>query len=281
MARQSGSQPMPEPTSAPERNLVGCVEVLGGNESRTQTLLLAGLELVLVARPAGTGAGGDLYCLHSCDNRAVAKIVLLDITGHGERSASIARAIHRLLHQYSADTQPSRLLDLLNQEFPRFAPLGILATALCAVYDSGRGELRYANGGQPRLLFWSARQKRWRSLGPGWDSPCGVPFGVTEGACYEEQSISLQQGDILFMFSDGLVETQSPTGGLLRSEGALRLAHECVQEMGPGSFVLPALASAFLRRLEAFHGGRNFQDDLTLLWARRLPGEGPVITDGN
>jgi serine phosphatase RsbU (regulator of sigma subunit) len=280
MARQTRSQAIRKPASPPERNPIGCVEIVGGNESRTQALVVAGLELVLVARPAGARAGGDVYCLHSCENRAVAKIVLLDITGHGHHSASVARAIHDLLHQYSADTRPSRLLDLMNRQFPQFAPPGILATSLCAVYDSRRGQLHYSNGGQPRCLFWSAGRKQWSSLGRGWESACGVPFGVTEGACYEEESVSLQPSDILFMFSDGVEETQSPTGGLLQSEGVLALADECMREMGPGFFVLPALASAFLRRLEAFHGGRKFRDDLTLVWARRPSEERHAISAG-
>ena len=249
---------------------VPCVEVLGGNQARTESLMLAGLELLLVARPAGTGAGGDLYCVHACGEPAVAKIVLLDVTGHGVRAASVAQAVHGLLHRHSAATQPSQLLELLNREFPRVAPPGILATSLCLVYDSGRSALRYANGGQPRLLFWSVRKRRWDSRGPGWDSSCGVPFGVTEGACYEDEKLPLEPGDLLLLFSDGVLETTSPTGGLLQADGALRLAQECTDEIPKGfSPALSDLAEAFLKKLRSFHGRADFADDLTLLWIRR------------
>ncbi len=115
----------------------GCVEVLGGNQARTQTMVLAGLELLLVARPVGGHGGGDLYCLHSCGHRNFAKIVLLDVSGHGDRSALIANDIHRLLHEHSPDTSPAQLLDLVNRQFAHFAPQGILATSLCAVTPIG------------------------------------------------------------------------------------------------------------------------------------------------
>jgi len=247
-----------------------CVEVLGGNQARTESLRLVGLELFLVARPVGTGAGGDLYCVHSCGEPAVAKIVLLDVTGHGVRAASVAQAVHGLLHRHSAATQPSHLLELLNREFPQVALPGVLATSLCVVYDSGRSALSYANGGQPRLLFWSARERRWASRGPGWDSSCGVPFGVTEGACYEDEKLPLEPGDLLLLFSDGVLETTGPTGGLLQPEGALRLAQECTDEIPKGfSPPLSDLAQAFLKRLRSFHGRADFADDLTLLWIRR------------
>lgn len=255
----------------------GCVEILGGNESRAEALVLAGLELLLIARPAGAPSGGDFYCLHSCEDRALAKIVLVDVTGHGVRSAPIARAVHELLHRYSPDTQPSRLLDLMNQQFPRFAPPGILATSVCVVYDSRRGEVRYANGGQPRMLRWTARERGWQILGAGWDSACGLPFGVADTACYEDESAFLDSGDMLLMFSDGVPETRSATGGLLQIEGVRQLAQECTNEAPPASFPLPALAEAFLKRLRDFHGASDFDDDLTLLWVRRLPSEGPGV----
>lgn len=260
------------PDATPEDACVtgGCIEILGGNETRTQALQFAGLELLLVARAAEGGAGGDLYCLHSCGDRAVAKLVLLDVTGHGARSALIARALHRLLHEYSPDTQPSHLLSQMNRQFTQTAPPSVLVTSLCAVYDSNRGELLYANGGQPRLLLWSAQRNRWTSVGPSWDSACGVPFGVTEGACYDQERVPFHPGDVALLVSDGVPETTSPTGGLLQPEGVLRLAQESMETFSASlSISLEDLADAFFKKLRAFHGGAEFQDDLTLVWVRR------------
>jgi sigma-B regulation protein RsbU (phosphoserine phosphatase) len=212
--------------------------------------------------------------LHSCDNRALVKVVFLDITGHGELVACVARAVHRLLHQYAPDTRPARLLYLVNQQFPYFTPGGILATSLSAVYDSRSGELRYAYGGQPGMLLWRAQQRQWRSLAPPRDSMCGLPFGVSEAACYEEGGVSLSSGDILLMFSDGVPEMRSTAGTLLQPEGVLRLAQQCTEEIVANPSVpLPALADAFLKRIQDFHGSSDFSDDTTLLWMRRLPGE--------
>lgn len=261
---------------------VRCVELVGGNQTRTESLRLAGLDCCLMARPAGAGAGGDLYCIHACGEPPVAKIVLLDVTGHGPRAAAVAEAVHSLLHQHSAATRPSHLLETLNREFPRLAPPGVLATSLCVVYDSGRGALNYANGGQPRFLSWSARERRWTTRGPGWDSPCGVPFGVTEGACYEDENVPLEPGDLLLLFSDGVLEATSPTGGLLQPDGALRLAQECTDEVPPGfSRPLSELAQAFLKKLRSFHGSAEFADDVTLLWARRAAAGAPANPAGH
>lgn len=247
----------------------GCVEVLGGNETRTQALVLADLELLLVARAAEGLAGGDLYCVHSCNWGRLVKIVLADVTGHGKRSRLIASDLHQLLHEHSTRTSPRRLLGLVNRQFTRFAPSGILAASLCAVYDPCPGEFRYAYGGQPLVLFWSELNGSWSSLAPepGFNGP---PFGVTEAARYDEQSILLRAGDILLMFSDGVPEARNTEGAILGPGGVLRLAQECTKAMGSGLFALPALADAFLRRLHDFQSRLDFRDDVTILWARRL-----------
>lgn len=250
----------------------GCVEILGGNDSRVEALVLSGLEILVVAFPASGPAGGDLYCIHSCGDRTLVKIALADITGHGQHSASIARDIHHLFHRHAGETRPGQLLAVVNRQFGQFAAPGVLATSLCAVYDARGGKLDYAYGGQPRILSWQAHQRQWLTLEPSQDSSCGLPFGVSVAGCYEEDSLSLQPGDILLMFSDGVLETRGASGALLQVEGILQLAQECTEAMRSGFFPLPALAEAFLQHLEEYRGSPSFEDDVTLIWARRLPG---------
>ncbi len=259
---------------APARpgNSGGCVELLGGNESRTELRTVAGIEVLVVARPAGAPSGGDIYCLHSCGHGTLAKFVLLDLTGHGKEQDLIARTLHELLHQYSTETSPAQLLEMLNRKYDRLGLRAILASGVGATFDPSLGLFRFSNAGQPRPLRWSARQHEWGLLMPVQESDCGLPLGVTAAACYEEETVSLSPGDMLVLFSDGVTETRDADGEFLQAEGVLQLAQDCTDEIG-GASPLPALGHAFLRRLEQFRGGLDFQDDVTLLWARRLPAE--------
>jgi len=272
MGTSGASRPWGASAQSASSNPPGCVEVLGGNDSRIEALLLSGLEILVVAFPASGQSGGDLYCIHSCGDRTLVKMALADITGHGQRSASIAREIHQLFHLHALEAKPGQLLADVNRQFNQFAPRGVLATSLCAVYATRDGSLHYAYGGQPKMLFWQQHRHEWSTLEPSRDSLCGLPFGVSLAGCYEEDSISLHPGDILLMFSDGVLETRSASGTLLQCEGVLRLAQECMGAMRPGFFPLPVLAEAFLQRLRQFRGRASFEDDITLLWARRLPG---------
>jgi serine phosphatase RsbU (regulator of sigma subunit) len=166
-----------------------CIEILGGNIRRAEALLLGGLEVLLVARPAGGKGGGDIYCIHSCGHGSLAKFVLVDLTGHGQARDAVARTVHSLLHRYNNETQPAHLLELVNQEYNRLALPTVLATAVSAVYQPDQGEFRFANAGQPRPFHWSAARHRWQPVSPLSDSDCGLPLGVRLNACYTEESV--------------------------------------------------------------------------------------------
>lgn len=246
-----------------------CVEILGGNVLRTEGLILGGLEVLLVARPAGASGGGDIYCIHSCGHGALTKFVLLDLTGHGRERDAIARTIHDLLHRYTDETRPARLLERLNRQYSQLELPAVLATAVSAVYEPSRGEFRFANAGQPRPLHWSAEHGRWALVQPAEQSDCGLPLGVRATACYTEESIVLGAGDMLFLSSDGLPEMRGPLDEFLEPEGVFKFLEESTAENVPNSSLLKP-AAAFLRRVQKFRAGTESQDDITLLWLRRL-----------
>jgi serine phosphatase RsbU (regulator of sigma subunit) len=262
-----------EGTADQDSDRPGCVEILGGNVWVTKYRLLAGLEILLIARPVGAGGGGDIYCIHACEHGALVKFVLLDLTGHGQERDTIAQAVHRLLHRFGKETQPARLLDLLNQQYDHFALPAIYATAVTAVYEPGRKEFRFANAGQPRPYHWSTGECRWTIVQPAEESDCGLPLGVKTEACYAEESIVLDSGDLLLLSSDALSETRNRHDEFLEPEGVLRLLEESSAEI-PRDAALVKFAEAFLRHLEEYCGGKAFDDDLTLLWLRRFPTSG-------
>lgn len=112
--------------SPPRDSPFRCVEILGGNVLRTEGFIAGGLEVLLVARPAGAKVGGDIYCIHSCGQGAFVKFVLLDLTGHGQARHAIAQIVHHLLHRFDNEVQPARLLDFLNQQYSHFPAVDTL-----------------------------------------------------------------------------------------------------------------------------------------------------------
>jgi hypothetical protein len=188
--------------------------------------------------------GGD--CFDYSLNGDLLDFAVFDAMGHGLRSAVL---FDRLLSSMEA-----AVAGLMGDTF---------VTAVAGELDVRTGTLRWVSGGHPSPLVL-----RGGSPLPDPDVPGSLPLGLgllgrTERA--EPTELSLQPGDRVLLYTDGVVEARSPEG---EEFGSDRLADVFVRESGSG-----LLPSEVLRRLVhgclEFQGGR-LRDDATLLlleWA--------------
>jgi sigma-B regulation protein RsbU (phosphoserine phosphatase) len=91
----------------------------------------------------------------------------------------------------------------------------------------------------------------------------GLPVGVVADGRYEVQSLAIEPGDTVLLYSDGVSEAMNE-----RREqfGVERLA-ECVQKNG--ALRPAALAAACLREVDSFRDGAGVHDDTSLMVIRR------------
>jgi phosphoserine phosphatase RsbU/P len=247
----------------------GCVELWAGNERTHRHIELVGLEGDVISLPSGAREGGDLYALFSCAGQRAARIVLADCVGHGYVASQIAAHIHQLIHHHCDLRDSSRLLAALNDEFTLTgqsagAPLR-LTTAVTATFDRMTGEFNFAYAAHPRMVLWQSRENRWFALGEGLE---GLPMGMIAGETFTQQSIRIEPGDIVLMFSDGITDVFSPNGQLLRAEGFMELAHTTLAKYS-SHVPLHTFVEALVDAIKDFHGADNLEDDLTLLTLRR------------
>jgi len=94
---------------------------------------------------------------------------------------------------------PATLLGWLNRAACHFSD-GTIGTAICGLYDPAGRSLRWARAGHlPPILV---RGGRARQLPP----PHGLLLGADPDASYTEITTPLRLGDILLLFTDGLIE---------------------------------------------------------------------------
>src|SRR5256884_8557584 len=203
-----------------KENPFGCVELWAGNELAHRHVELVGLEGDLIAVPSDSKVGGDFYALFSCGADRAARIVLAVSVGHGVAASLIAAQIHSLIHRFRGLRDSSQLLAALNDEVtlagqPSGSPLR-LTTVITATFDRDTGELNYAYAVHPRMILWRARERHWYPLGKGLDGP---PIGFIAGEFYTQQSIRIEPGDILLIFSDEATDVFSLDGRFLGAEG--------------------------------------------------------------
>ncbi len=162
-----------------------------------------GLDVCVTYEPADVaqGLGGDWYDIMPLPkNRTY--IAVGDVVGHGlpavEDMAQLRSGGRVLAHQ---GLPPAQLLAELNG-FTRHASQGKFATMAIAVYDPGDGMLTYCVAGHPPPFLRRAATGDVIRLSDAH----GPVLGPMHQANYRENKLHVGAGDILVMYTDGLVE---------------------------------------------------------------------------
>jgi sigma-B regulation protein RsbU (phosphoserine phosphatase) len=202
--------------------------------------------------------GGDSYDYIALpEGRHI--LTLGDVTGKGLAAALLMCCFHSTLRAVAAGGFPvaetaTRLNRLLHARFPpaRFT------TCFLGMLDPARHEISFVNAGQetPFLIR--------RAADPLPLPPAGLPLGMFEDSRYETGCVTLDPGDVLLCYSDGVTEGTNPREEMF-GHGRL-LAAAAGAAGGPAAAILDAITVA----LERHRSGRPHEDDITLLVARRL-----------
>jgi sigma-B regulation protein RsbU (phosphoserine phosphatase) len=221
-----------------------------------------GTELAARCEPAGK-VGGD-YFDHVVGADGRLYLLVADVAGHSIGSAlmmAMARAVLRraMKEGRTAAGVLRRLNDALFDDLDRAE---LFITGFCATYDPATGELRWGNGGQNRPALV-------RAGGTLEDLDAeGMPAGILPEVEFEEGSTRLLAGDVLVLYTDGVVEARDPAGELF-GEGRL---HSALREVAgrPPHMVLGAVLDA----VAAHRRGGTPDDDVTVLVLRAGPVDG-------
>jgi serine phosphatase RsbU (regulator of sigma subunit) len=210
----------------------------------------AGVDIAARYRPASAaaGVGGDWYGVFPLPGSGVL-LTIGDVAGHGLSAASAMAQLHHALHGLAhIGAGPAELLGYLNVmacALPSFT----LASACCALYDPADRRLRWANAGHPSpVLVRSGTAEPLAALG-------GTMLGADSEGRYCEAVLDVAVGDVLLLYTDGLVERRR--GG--EDEIAPLLAAAARPEDDLGSYVDRLLS-----------GARSDTEDDTCLIAARF-----------
>ena len=164
---------------------------------------ISGLDICVTYEPADAshGLGGDWYDVMPLPGKR-AYIAVGDVVGHGlsavEDMAQLRAAGRALAHH---GLLPAALLAELNG-FTRDASHGKFATMAVAIFDQNNGSLAYCTAGHPPPLFRRAATGEVSRLADAH----GPVLGPLRDAAYTESALRVGSGDIMVMYTDGLVE---------------------------------------------------------------------------
>ncbi|MBV9381214.1 MAG: SpoIIE family protein phosphatase [Streptosporangiaceae bacterium] len=161
----------------------------------------AGIDVAVRYRPAGPGhlVGGDWYDTLLLPDKEV-MLVVGDVAGHGiDAVTGMVAARNSLRGLATTGAAPAELLSLLNTAACHFTE-GLVGTVVCGFYNSSTRLLRWARAGHlPPVLVRG-------DMASALPLPGGVLLGIDPDAEYEEATLTLELGDTLLLFTDGLIE---------------------------------------------------------------------------
>jgi sigma-B regulation protein RsbU (phosphoserine phosphatase) len=258
--------------SASER--MECMEVWGGNQAIERKFQTPGLKIWVYSRPFGQSlGGGDVYYLSSCASGRITRLLLADVSGHGELVSQTAVGLRDLMRRNVNYIKQTRFVRAMNQQFNNLSDQGGFATALVSTFFSPTMTFSLCNAGHPVPLVFRQQTSQWSGLKNEDNSSekiSDTPFGVVDQAAYGQLNTRLQRGDMVLSFSDAVTESQDTEGRQLGEAGVLRLVRELKVQRAED--VIPAL----VERITALDENNLAQDDVTLLLAQAT-GSGPPL----
>ena len=158
------------------------------------------LELSGTCLPAAE-VGGDYYDYIPLGDDAWA-VVVADVAGHGVGSGLQIAGLRSSLYVLQEELRaPSTVLDRLNQMIQASVRVRTFVTLTLAVIDRVDRTLRVASAGHPPVLLRRARTGEVVEVGRP-----APPLGTRLPTRYEEQSVPIEPGDLVLLYTDGLVE---------------------------------------------------------------------------
>ncbi len=215
---------------------------------------LKGWEIVYHYQPAGPVSGD--YCDLIPGDADHGYFLIGDVSGKGIAAALLMSHLSAMLRTLiSLDLPLSQLMERASRVFCETTLPTHYATLICG-RTSSSGEIEICNAGHPPPLVVRAGEIARLDA-------TGLPIGMFCSAHFSSQTIRLAPGEMLLLYTDGLVEAEDATGVEYGIERLCELAASASQQP-------KAVIAECLRDLAAFRGGPGSTDDLTILAVSRL-----------
>ncbi len=222
----------------------------------TEAPVLPGYDLAGHNLPCRT-VGGDYFDFVPYGDGRVA-LVVGDVSGKGLPAALLMSSLQarvQMLRETSPD--PAFAVTVLNRNLAERCPAGKFITFFYALLDPASGALNYSNAGHNYPLLIRANGTVEQLAGGG------MVLGLFPTIRYEARETTLEPGDMLALYSDGVTEACSPSDEEFGEVGLAKFLLERTSES------CAHLVVGLVDYLRDWHGSNNFTDDFTIVLVKR------------
>jgi len=220
---------------------------------------IPGLEVAAFSRPAQY-IGGDYFDFFRFRDGSQG-LVIADVMGHGVSASLLMSSLQTALQTLAPDYDAApELMRRINRFYLHNIKLTTFVTIFLGQFDPERRRLAYCNAGHnPPLLLRQAGGL------PAWLGPTAAAVGLVEDYRVRAETVSLEPGDIVVLYTDGVTEAVNPSSEQLGRERLADLVAAHAQE--PARELLASLRQG----LSDFLDGESLADDVTIVVCK-VPG---------
>lgn len=212
---------------------------------------IEGLELYAMCR-ASKEMSGDYYNVMEFGDRKVG-LMVADVCGKSVPAAFLMALAHNTvrmaMHRGQAPREVLRGANhwLYEQVGDRFVAVTYL------LFDKAKRRLTVSNAGQPTYPI-IVRDGKCLTI-----EVSGIPLGIEEDVEYQQASRQIQSGDLILIYTDGVVEAYNAEKEIFGFDRLHALAARC------GTFSAQAVVEQIAAAVDEFSGGVDQSDDITIL----------------
>jgi sigma-B regulation protein RsbU (phosphoserine phosphatase) len=202
---------------------------------------------------------GDYYDFLPAVNSGMVRVIVADTMGKGLPAGLLMSNVQGALRVLAEDiNSPKELISKLNRWLCRNVPVTKFISLIClGLETNGNRHFVYTNAGHcPAILVRQNGEVEMLN-------PTGGVIGVHLGFEYEEKGLSISPGDLLLLYTDGIIEARRADGEMF---GEQRLIDYIRSRENSD---LNELVDGLINEVKAFSARSEFEDDLTILSLRR------------
>ena len=243
--------------------------MVNSDQQKTQTELEVAKEIQLATLPvefitskdieiqaelkAAKEVGGDFYDYFVLDDDHTA-ILIADVSGKGIPAAMfMMKTITCFKNFMSVKKSPSQILSEVNATIFKGNDNSMFVTCFLAIINTKTGEVKYANAGHNPPVVGSNQDYHYLKCNSGF------VIGAMEKVYVKDETFTLNNGDTITLYTDGITEAKNKDGELYGDERLLNLfnrkEYSCLLE----------LHQQLKDDVIEFVGGEEQSDDMTYI----------------
>ncbi len=200
------------------------------------------------------GVCGDYYDIILARRDRIA-VVIGDVAGKGIQSSMVMMMVRSILQLVTNTTKNAgTILDWVNKGITGKIDLDHYATLSFVSYSPDSRVVEFASAGHQAALVWHADTKKMDRIHQKSD-----PIGIERASQYETTKLTVGKGDIIILFTDGLIEALNTEG----KQYGIDSLSEIVKAHSGGT--AKDIAKEVKQNIQAFLGSATLHDDQTLV----------------